>query len=473
MPKTKQILVGDLSLDLKNFRTVEQPNETEAVKAMISISPDYFWALADSLVDDGYLPTENIIAIKGSTPNSVIVKEGNRRIAVLKIAYGLIPTTQLNLPAPLSAKISQLSASWKSSNKTVPCSIFEPNEDDMVDKIISLAHGKGEKAGRDPWTSVARARHNRDVNGVTELGLDLLEKYLQHGRNLTGQQKERFAGDYPISVLDAAIAKVYGRIGVANSAALVNVYPTNTLHFQAIEDLILAIGLKQVGFDKIRSTSVDFAVALGFPPIPQPSPQPNPPSPNPPGPTTSPPNPNPPAPNPPAPSPPNPNPPAPSPPVPPPAQPTTTPRSVLNKLSLFRPTGNDREKVVDLRNEIQKLNIANTPLAFCFLLRSLFDISAKVYCGQHNIATTYTNRNGGVFDRKLVDLLADATADLTASNPGLTRQLHGALTELQNNHSILSVTSMNQLIHNPHFSVAVSDVCRLFHNIYPLLEALN
>ena len=61
MPLTQAVSISDLVLDLKNFRTVEQENESEAVQAMIAVSPDYFWGLMDSLIQDGYLPTENII----------------------------------------------------------------------------------------------------------------------------------------------------------------------------------------------------------------------------------------------------------------------------------------------------------------------------------------------------------------------------------------------------------------------------
>lgn len=64
MPETKQVAVKDLTLDLANFRTVRQASETTALHAMISTSPDRFWALTDSLLQDGYLPTESIIVLR-------------------------------------------------------------------------------------------------------------------------------------------------------------------------------------------------------------------------------------------------------------------------------------------------------------------------------------------------------------------------------------------------------------------------
>ena len=79
MPKNKNVKVNALSLDLKNFRTVPQPNEEQAINALIGIEPEWFWALMESLLEDGYHSTENIIVL--AEDKRMIVKEGNRRIA--------------------------------------------------------------------------------------------------------------------------------------------------------------------------------------------------------------------------------------------------------------------------------------------------------------------------------------------------------------------------------------------------------
>jgi hypothetical protein len=61
MSRTEPLPVSELKLDLHNFRTVPQPDELSAVHALIAIDTDWFWALMENLLDDGYLPTENII----------------------------------------------------------------------------------------------------------------------------------------------------------------------------------------------------------------------------------------------------------------------------------------------------------------------------------------------------------------------------------------------------------------------------
>lgn len=486
MAKTVYTSVSDLSLDLANFRTVPQSNETEAVHAMISISPDRFWALMESLLDDGYLPTENILVLKtAENKQTLVVKEGNRRIAVLKLLLGLI-VAKIDPPENIASKIEALSSRWKADNEKVPCTIYEAKDAALVDKIVTLAHGKGEKAGRDQWAAVARARHNRDLMNGSEPGLDLLEKYLKFGKNRNSQQAERWAGDYPLSVLDEAAKKLSTLCGAMNARELANKYPDVKL-LDPLEDVIRDIGLKILTFPKMRRSSHNF-VSYGFPS------------------TTA---------------------------VPAaassmgstsfcdqqatptgasglalePIEPsggagtpigldvvsigegsatgatkkvaavsTKDPRAVSRMLKKFVPKGKNREKVVTLRDEAKKLKLTDNPIAFCFLLRSMFEISAKAYCEDHKNTPSgpkATKQDGS--DRTLIDILKDINSHLTKgqTDKSMQKVLHGAITELAKPEGLLSVTSMNQLVHNPKFSVQVGDICGVFVNIFPLLEAMN
>lgn len=482
MPTTSQIEISKLTLDLKNFRTVPQRKESDAIKAMISIKPDRFFAVMDSIIEDGYLLTENIIVLNDGTDN--IVKEGNRRIAALKLIHGFFKLDDFGLPSSIITSINRIDTAWKAENLMVPCTVFSITEVDKVDRVVALAHGKGEKASRDPWNSVARARHNRDVKGANEYALDLLEKYLKKGMNLNNQQKDRWGGEYPLTVLEEALRKSFARMGFANVGELVTKYPHNKF-LQALENILLDIGLEQIKFETIRNAQLDFPTNYGIPPIVIPPQTPNnPPSPNVGGNAntaniTSGQNPN------------NSNTPptqsanttvnnnataapsvtAPVPPSPPKAVAINDPRHVANLLKKFAPRGANRQKVVTLRDEIRKLKIADNPIAFCFLLRSMFEISAKAYSKDHSLSMT--KAGGG--NKSLVEVLKGVTSHLTNNNSNLAmvQIQHGALTEIAKPDGILSVTSMNQLVHNPSFSIAPSDICILFSNIYPLLEAMN
>jgi hypothetical protein len=74
-----------------------------------------------------------------------------------------------------------------------------------------------------------------------------------------------------------------------------------------------------------------------------------------------------------------------------------------------------------------------------------------------------------------VEVLKDVADHLikTSSDKGIQKRLHGAKTELATPEGILSVTSLNQLIHNPTFSASPSHISTVFNNIFPLLLAMN
>ncbi|HEY5393011.1 MAG TPA: hypothetical protein VIJ92_01405 [Ginsengibacter sp.] len=479
MPTTSQIEVSKLKLDLKNFRTVPQKKEADAIKAMISIKPDRFFAVMESIIEDGYLLTENIIVLNDGTGN--IVKEGNRRIAALKLIHGLCKLSDFGLPTSITGSISKIDAKWKAENLKVPCTVFSLKEADKVDRVVTLAHGKGEKASRDPWNSVARARHNRDVKGVPELGLDLLEKYLKKGANLNNQQRERWGGEYPLTVLDEALRKSFARLGFANVSDLVKKYPLDK-NLPELENIVLDIGLEQIKFETLRNAQLDFPTNYGIPPIfvtpvtppsntaPTNTTAPNPTNANPNSTNANNQNNNPAA-----------NPPTTSTtnnsssttptPTTPKAVAVNDPKHVANLLKKFAPRGTNRQKVVTLSNELKKLKIADNPIAFCFILRSMFEISGKAYSADHGLSMT---KSGGK-DKTLVEVLRGITDHLTNNNANtqMTKVLHGAMTEVGKSEGLLSVTSMNNLVHNPVFSIAPSDICILFGNIYPLLEAMN
>jgi len=465
MPKAKQLPVKNLTLDLANFRTIPQKTESKSIHAMIAINPDWFWALADSLLSDGYLPTDNIIVLEQGKDH--IVKEGNRRIAVMKLIHGEIDRKPFQMPTELDDRITVLDSQWIADNSTVPCTVYQPSEGAIVDRIIALAHGKGEKAGRDVWNTVARARHNRTLNPNGEVGLDLLEKYLKHGKTHTADQAARWAGLYQLTVLEEAMKKIAPRLSCSSARDLADSYP-KLKHANALDGILRDIGLGILSFSNIRDATGDFAARYGVPPLQnrqtgtgttgqnssgkgstgaaggasggtgagsnsgkgrKPS-----------------------------------------------ASATNDHKAVTRHLKKFKPKGTGREKVVTLLNEARTLKIDKHPHSFCFLLRSMFEISAKAYCDDHQSdpkGPKAVKSNGE--DRTLIDVLREITAYLTKNNSdkGMQRELHGAMTELAKPDGFLSVTSMNQLVHNRKFTMNDSHISTLFFNIVPLLERMN
>ncbi|MCI0674565.1 MAG: hypothetical protein L0Y42_02180 [Phycisphaerales bacterium] len=447
-----------MTLDRKNFRTLPQPNESAAIQAMLAVDSKHFWELMDSLLDDGYLLTENILVLApDGAGGDHIVKEGNQRIGAIKLVLGLIQPNGFDIPEELRAKIESLSQERKASIERVPCAVYSSAESELVDRIVARTHGKGQKAGRSDWNAVATARHNRDKSGGTESGLDLLEKYLKNGTNLSNDQKAFWAGEYPLTVLNEALGKIAPRLGFANAPELVAAYPSKlakSSYRVGLERMLYDIGAETLGFKHIRDSSIDFATdryGFGPPQIPKAG-------------TSA---------------------PAakfaPSTPVKPKkkaAKPRALsfrdPKSVTKRLGAMTIRGNNRDKVETLRQEAVWLNLERTPIAFCFLLRSMFEISAKAYCHDHRADGLSMTKADGK-PKTLAQALHGITKHLTKNNtdPDMTKKLHGAMAELSQPTGILSVTSMNQLVHSADFSVKPADISSLFNNVAPLLEAMN
>lgn len=460
MPDLKRVNITNISLDLGNYRTVHQKTEKDAINTMIAISPDRFWSLVESLIDDGYHPTENIVLIKNS--NKYIVKEGNRRIAALKLIFSIIDG--IDIPDVLFKKINELTEDWKKENIEVPCSIYSDKDTEIVIKNIALIHAKGEKAGRDQWTAVAKARFNRDEKKQKESGLDLLEKYLINGKNLSVTQKETWSGDYSLTVLDEAIQKLYSILGYSTVEDLISVYPQKNKTL--LDKILYDIGVQQLGFKELRDKyefwgnkygldkkTQNLTGEAGLPDKPNligiPSTPPSGGSTPNNSPVTNPPN--------------------------PVSHSLTDQKALYKAIKAFKPRGNNREKVVTLLNEMKNLKIDIHPHSFCFLLRSIFEISAKIYSDENsqNGCPKLTRPDGR--DKQLTDGLRDIVNYMTSNSTDTAKikLLHGAMTEIAKPDGMLSVTSLNQLVHNPRFSIQPNDICILFWNLFPLLEEFH
>ena len=461
MPNSEYLPVKKLKLDLRNYRTVPQKDEHSSVRTIISIDPDKFYGIVESLLNEGYSPVENILVFRNGSKGEMIVREGNRRIGAMKLMLGLIDVEELEIPANLKTAITALDVSWKKENATVPCAVYGADEVDLVDRIVARVHGRLEKASRIPWTAVAKARHDRDESGKNVPELNLLERYLEKGANVNSMQKERWSGRYPITVLEELLRLHTVRLGFQTAKELAAKYPKIPLR-GPLEDLMYAIGSGIIGFDQLRHSSEDILFTqYKIPPLPETPKTAGEPKD---GAATE--------------------------------QPQTSksggqgqksstktqkalplddPKSIVRVLQGFAPRGKEREKVATLLEEAVKLKIEQTPLAFCFLLRSMFEISAAAYCAQHK------GPNGPVVldkegkPKKLGALLRAISKHFVdnSSEENDNKLVHGAGVELSNPTSVLSVTSMNNLVHSATFSTKAADISLVFHRIFPLLKVMN
>jgi hypothetical protein len=468
MPVAKSVAVGDLVLDQKNYRTVRQDSEQHALHALVTIDPDYFWGIAASLLDNGYVATENILVIdaeKKGDPH--IVKEGNRRVGALKMAHGLLKIDDLDVPESIETKLNALTPEWKQANAQIPCLVYGRAEAYEIARVVGLIHGARQLASRLPWNPVAKARQNRDELGAAEPTLDFLEAYLRDGKNLDSIEKEKWTGVYPITVLEEALGKIRERLGFTSIAQFAKTYPKIGKYRSGVERMVHDTGVGSLGFSEIRNKDFDFAAVRYGLPVPQP----------PASASTA-------------------------------ATTSTTDgsskqnasagatstqgksnmstgkgskgpravgledkRSVQRVLRNFHPGGKHREKLVTLIEEARLLNLDQNKYAFCFILRSMFELSVKAYAKDHKSANI--KLMDGSSERPLRKLLGDIANHMMQGNPEVQKAVKPAFVELSNSKSILSVDSLNQLVHHPNHSITTAELCVVFHRVFPLLQAMN
>ena len=342
---------------------------------------------------------------------------------------------------------------------------------DKVNEQISLIHGKAEKASRDTWKAIAKARFSRNINKKEELGLDLFDKYLNNNFEISDAQKKKWSGVFPITILDEILPKLSSYLNYSNIKQLIEDYPKR--NNELIDSIIFDIGNGLLGFQDVRDicflkddkysqlAETNFASEAGFEAESDKKAENNKSE------------------------------------MAEETQKTYTSnnntakqenvkrktlsqslsnqRSVRRVLRNFKPHGKDNEKVVTLRDEMLQLDIAKNPLAFCFLLRSMIEISLKVFAqnSPNSFSVEEVSNKGKLYSRELRKIIDDAISFFVEKDVSNQKKLYGAKVTLGNDNSILSVTSLNQLIHNPKFSLSSGDICRGFHNIFPLIELLN
>jgi len=459
---SKALSIKKLSLDLPNYRTVKQKSERGALEALVEINDRPFWALTRSLLTHGYMPTEQIVVQKQS--NKYVVKEGNRRVAAMKLILGLLKSPNVSVPTDIVDQISRLNPAIKKSLSSAPCLVFRANQTKEVDQIITRIHGKSLGEGRVRWEAIAIARHDRDVNKNSQPVLDILESFLNSSTECTKNESSAWTGDYPLSVLAEALTGVVRRLRFESLSDLHSKYPSNKKVKNFIDRIIVDVGRKILTFPKIRDKQSEFGALYGLPPITKPTPSPRAlqelnvfPSPN--GQESS-----------------KGSKFSASPSVPVTAA-SRASNSVASILRNFHPRVTGSEKLVTLSGELKTLNLNKCPHAFCYLLRSMFEISAKLYIERNRKRSQLRTHDEDGKELSLKDKLNQVIKHMVKFNPRdddmLKKRLYSAQSVINDKFSILSVRSLNELVHNTHFITSADHIRSVLHNVMPLLEEMN
>lgn len=189
MDITQGISVGNLLLDLNNYRIVKQASQKGARDAIISEQGKKLVKLAEDIIEHGLNPFDLPMVIDAEDGNqNFIVVEGNRRLT----AINLLLDPELAKDTPIYKAITGLRKQHiESIPKVINC-VIAPNRSSAL-IWINRKHANGlEGAGTEPWTTMAKAR--ADVaQGIPRPDLDAVNFVLSNS-TLSGELRTHLEG---------------------------------------------------------------------------------------------------------------------------------------------------------------------------------------------------------------------------------------------------------------------------------------
>jgi uncharacterized membrane protein YgcG len=197
--KKQTVPVADLQLDLENFRTGNVADQNGALAVLISRSANKLRGLITSIVENGFLDLETPCVFPDATKKGkYVVAEGNRRVSALKI----IRTPELAKNTPLMAEVKKLKDVHHPKLPTqIECAVFATKKDCLA--YILMRHGYGtDGAGVIQWNSISKLRADTYVNGTVHQELKVLEFVVQDGK--LSEKRQQVIDDDEVNITNLA-----------------------------------------------------------------------------------------------------------------------------------------------------------------------------------------------------------------------------------------------------------------------------
>lgn len=164
------ISIGNLLLDLKNYRHGQQVNQKRARDAIIEEQGKKLVKLAEDIVANGLNPFDLPMVVDAEDGNqNFIVVEGNRRLT----AISLMLEPELANGTPIHRAFLKLNKNHSDAIPKVIDCVIAPNRE-AARTWIDRKHANGlDGAGTEHWSAMAKARADADA-GIPRPDLDVV-----------------------------------------------------------------------------------------------------------------------------------------------------------------------------------------------------------------------------------------------------------------------------------------------------------
>lgn len=436
------ILIAELRLDQENPRISTDDGQINIRQALLDDQGSKIAELASDIAKHGLNPMDRLMVLQpDAKKKEYVALEGNRRTAALQILANPALLQDMNIPDALRNRLIDLADNFDPKKVEPIAGVVMPDRD-AARRWIELRH-TGQNSGRGivDWNGVQTARFRGDRT------LDLLKFVEQHG-NLTTAEKSAIASNFPITTLDRIVSNpiVRQKIGIQiTDGEYYFTYP-NAEQIKVLKRIVLDLASKTIKVDAVKNKDQQIAYVDGLPATAMPSgtklktpasvsaivkSQPL----------------------------------APPPPPPPPPSPLNRKTLVPTTFSLTI----SNTKSAQLFYELRGINIDKFPIAVAVTFRSFVEAVTEVYCVNNTITTYHTSgKNAGKafsLSEKVEAVLVSLTGSMT--KPALT----AARTALTSGSSVISVSRLNEYVHNPAMFPSKTDLIAAWTGVEGFFKA--
>lgn len=254
MAEYSDINITNLLLNPVNPRHNAVQHQIESISAMVQDQGEKLVALARHIVENGLNPTEFILVKREG--DKWIVREGNRRITVLKLLNepGLVPDGY----PKIRREFRTLSTAFDNSIlKTIPCVVLESEAE--INEWVRLKHtGQNDGAGAVGWDPQQSSRFKAIVEGTPDMRTAFLD-YLQNSSELPTKMRSQLYDikktNFDRLMGDPDVRKLLGLKVEEDSLVLVN--GINRYLKMALQDLIGGLSVGRIYHKRDRQSYME------------------------------------------------------------------------------------------------------------------------------------------------------------------------------------------------------------------------
>ncbi len=438
------LLINDLLLDPLNPRIEPREAQLEVRQSIIDDQGSKLAELCQDIVDNGLNPMDRILVLRPDAPSGgYVALEGNRRVAALQMLNNPTLLNDIDIPDLLRDRFVALSDRFDPADVEPISAVLMPDRDSAQRWILLRHTGQNSGRGIVDWTGVQTARFRGDRT------LQLVD-YVKDKADLTDAERRKITTDFPITTLDRLISNPVLRQKIGLQIQDGDFYLTydpsqvlRTLKFLVME---LAEGRLSVSrvknreqqlayFDSLPSGTLPDGPRLVVPRQLQAILNERPP-----------------------------------PPPPPPSPPTVSPldRKTLAPKGFALSIPN--QKADQLFFELKALNVQRFPIASAITLRSFVEATVDVYLTKIGKPLVHTDGRRGGQALSLAEKVELTLQELSSMLKG--QELRAVRLALTDARSVISVSRLNEYVHNPAVFPSRSDLVSSWSGLEPFFRTI-